>query len=573
MALINLLTDLSSFYNDNPYSKKYKANSPYATMPYALSKGSFDQKSLKFGVGTASDRPGGGHSNQPFVTITAENSFDLSKEDLAHTGGKDMFIRGGSLLLKHIKNDEVRISKFLASPTGLLWITQQEGLTKHANSYIHLPGDIFPYGFRNSFYNPASTLIQIAGGSEGLHVNRQGLNPLSFGDQNSYYNKTTPILGETDNYSSLSKNRLVLLADSKIYNLPIDPSDRDRNKALKGFNISRTETFIVGKNLRVTNTFKDTSTFNREMESSSNFSTLTSLEFPQQNVLKSQGSTALSNIGDFREKVPQDEVQFKSFLAQTKYQNFNLQKTYGISDPGNKGLKDVTKPYNVNSTDELNALSIYSSQQVNSDYSNSDLCPFYFQVINNDDPSIYEFIHFRAYLGGIQDTYGAAWSSHTYSGRGETFYTYGNFSRGLTFGFKVAVESYGEQKSQYEKLNFLASTLAPDYSDAGYMRGNLIKITIGDYLSEIPGFITSLTYNISEESPWDIGRNIDGEREEDKMILPQIIDVSVSFTPLHNFLPRKSRNWDTILSEENEIINKVTAPFISMGKDNQGYKS
>ena len=125
MSLINLLSDLSSFYPGNPFSQQYKGGNAYATPPYAIAKGSFDQKSLKFNVGTSSDRPGGGHSGQPFVTVSSKDSFDLPIEDLAHTGGKDMFIRGGTLVTKHIKNDVIRIGKFLTSSSGLLWIAQQ----------------------------------------------------------------------------------------------------------------------------------------------------------------------------------------------------------------------------------------------------------------------------------------------------------------------------------------------------------------------------------------------------------------------------------------------------------------
>ncbi len=46
----------------------------------------------------------------------------------------------------------------------------------------------------------------------------------------------------------------------------------------------------------------------------------------------------------------------------------------------------------------------------------------------------------------------------------------------------------------YKKLNYLASTLAPDYTAAGFMRGNIVRLTLGGYLYEQPGFISSLTY-------------------------------------------------------------------------------
>jgi hypothetical protein len=38
----------------------------------------------------------------------------------------------------------------------------------------------------------------------------------------------------------------------------------------------------------------------------------------------------------------------------------------------------------------------------------------------------------------------------------------------------------------YKKLNYLASICAPDYSANGYMRGNIITLTIGGYFYEQP---------------------------------------------------------------------------------------
>ena len=48
----------------------------------------------------------------------------------------------------------------------------------------------------------------------------------------------------------------------------------------------------------------------------------------------------------------------------------------------------------------------------------------------------------------------------------------------------------------YRKLNYLASTLAPDYTDAGFMRGNIVRLTLGGYLYEQAGFISSLNYEV-----------------------------------------------------------------------------
>jgi hypothetical protein len=95
----------------------------------------------------------------------------------------------------------------------------------------------------------------------------------------------------------------------------------------------------------------------------------------------------------------------------------------------------------------------------------------------------------------------------------------------------------------YKKLNYLASSLAPDYSPDGYMRGNLVQLTIGGYLYEQPGFITGLTYEMSDDSPWEIGIGTT-ETPNDPSVkeLTQIIRVSgFQFTPIQRFVPRKQQ--------------------------------
>ena len=57
---------------------------------------------------------------------------------------------------------------------------------------------------------------------------------------------------------------------------------------------------------------------------------------------------------------------------------------------------------------------------------------------------------------------------------------------------------------QWKKLNYLASSLAPDYSADGYMRGNLVELTIGGWLYKQVGFIGGFALTLPEESPWEI---------------------------------------------------------------------
>ena len=151
-------------------------------------------------------------------------------------------------------------------------------------------------------------------------------------------------------------------------------------------------------------------------------------------------------------------------------------------------------------------------------------------------------MHFRAFIDSFSDSYTGEWDSVRYLGRGEKFYNYKGFDRTISLAFTVAAQSKEELIPMYKKLNYLASNLAPDYSEFGYMRGPLVELTMGGYLYEQVGFITQLTYDIPEESPWEIGinSNIEGGSDDTVKELPHMIRVTgFSFTPIHNFVPSK----------------------------------
>ena len=150
-----------------------------------------------------------------------------------------------------------------------------------------------------------------------------------------------------------------------------------------------------------------------------------------------------------------------------------------------------------------------------------------------------------------------------YVGRGDKFYNYSGFSRDISFSFKVHPQSRAEMRSIYQKLNLLAASLAPDYR-GGYMKGNLIRLTIGDYLYIVPGFISSLTYTIPEESAWEIALSSPEDGQDYGMLeTPKYFDVSVSFTAIHDFAPQLGTTAQTAFITPQATVENV---FLS-GKD------
>jgi hypothetical protein len=173
-----------------------------------------------------------------------------------------------------------------------------------------------------------------------------------------------------------------------------------------------------------------------------------------------------------------------------------------------------------------------SKRTSNSISSKTDIIKFRIAIVNPKSPSTQDeasILNFRAYIDEFSDSYGADWGSQTYMGRGEKFYKYNNFTRDISLGFTIVADNATHLSTMYNQLNRLAASIAPTYTDAGYMAGNLHRLTVGDYLYGQWGIMSGFTYEIIEDSPWEI--------TEGKQV-PMYIKVSgIKFTPIHNFRP------------------------------------
>ena len=248
------------------------------------------------------------------------------------------------------------------------------------------------------------------------------------------------------------------------------------------------------------------------------------------------------------------------------YQTKNMAVRVNIGDPGQRanksyasystGVIDTTTGKPTGPLDQITALPIYRSSAVDTELPVNDLVKFRIAAIDGSDPQFKTFMHFRAFIDSFSDSYNASWGSVRYLGRGENFYNYNGFDRTISLSFTVAAQSKPELIPMYKKLNYLASNLTPDYSPFGYMRGPLVQLTMGGYLYEQVGFITALTYDIPNDTTWEIGLsdtagdptisstagldNLKSISDSSVKELPHRINVSsFQFTPIHDFRPGK----------------------------------
>lgn len=259
----------------------------------------------------------------------------------------------------------------------------------------------------------------------------------------------------------------------------------------------------------------------------------------------------------------------------------------GSRTRANRGLNSINNINNGVGQDKINLTPLYNhSGDPLQDKGARDMIKFCIEVIDNNTTSQTSPLHFRAYITDFSDNIGADWNSQKYMGRGENFYTYQGFSREVSFKLMVAAQSKQEMMPLYQKLNFLASSLHPDYSSGGFMRGNLHKLTIGEWFYRTPGILKSMNISVDNNYPWEIkytepetgtqvgnasnttkfgakdfqknvpqnfskirdikpeiGENFQNSNSDaDMMELPQMLSIQFSFVPILNNLPKLAKD-------------------------------
>ena len=552
-------------------------------------------KDLKFG----NDRIYGGSSNQPYIQTPIPDQID--DRALSY----DFILRGGANAVQDSLIDIKRLGKYfidLKSPSGLLFVAKQNLLSRTAVRTQASTGLL-----NEGVYTPLSTLAQAGLVAFGGHVNKQGLNPFASTGPTSdneflYGVKVTPQQSTLSNrliqlYGTKFLTRPNSTPNSRFLGMNDISADPQILISYDGgpgseLGIGKTNIKLSNPTVRVNALIDITDpTVNyltlgyRGLNSVTNQTTGNTNQSINPNIPGQLGEIniesdefQLDNFRRIKEYVPtlyqqdfrnglrqaiQSEAQSQTTLmsqapSYIPGDNLIIEQRVNLGDPGNKTGKNLwsytsgigTSPTSLlygaasnNSIDRINALEIYQSEAPNNELGN-DLVKFRIGVIDNNTPSKKTYIHFRAFLDQISDAYNADWQATKYIGRGENFYTYNGFDRKVSLSWTVAAQSKAELIPMYKKLNYLASVCSPDYSSFGYMRGNIVTLTVGGYFYEQPGIITGLSYEMNDDnSSWEIGINDVGASDQSVKELPHLIKVTgFNFIPIHTFVPRLQQN-------------------------------
>ena len=274
-----------------------------------------------------------------------------------------------------------------------------------------------------------------------------------------------------------------------------------------------------------------------------------SLTWNQSQIIGEEKNTGIGSgkpsLQDFRKKlIDENELTTSTIMSLAPdYNTKNIERRVGLGDPG-KTLPSVLK-YSINGValDKINASGFTSGTVPDHGGERNDLAKFSIGILRNDGTGVSDYLNFRAFINSFDDKYNADWGETQYVGRGDKFYNYKGFNRSVSMGWTVYAQSKAELIPMYKKLNFLASSLAPDYSSGGYMRGNLARLTVGGYLYNTLGIIKSISYTVPQESTWEIGINDDGmDFDNSVKELPHMINVTgFDFIPIENTIPQKGK--------------------------------
>lgn len=536
------------------------------------------------------DMPGGGDSGLPYIKFgieeeTASTAFkkyfqiNRTSLDFPARGGSVTQVLGQTPQTPSSEIDRIRIEKFLKEDRrGAAFLLKQKGL-QSSNPKIQT-GDAFyksvteklPGLFINTqVYNDNKNLLaQVSTMGTGNHITRIGnvINNV----QERYY---ADIVGRelTMEVAEVQRtNRLTILANLKldqktqasflginyISNVSENSNDYVDTLTLERLGISplrdRLFSYLGGPGsvygIGTTTILRATDTTEAADFQLPDGTPMSDLAWTYDKIRNRQGGKTLpqngmiKNYSDFRNNYAggtslNDEGWGKPGNIDVRFFDGRVDKLNKIAqyslDRSENPFKTDVQPLDVKGT-------------VVNNENRQDLIKFGFECLGNSKEADSVILLFRAYLSSITDNNSATYNGFKYMGRGENFYVYQGFDRTVSFSFKIAIGSREELDSSYKKLNYLISQIYPDYNSlTNFMTSPLIRLTIGDYMYRVHGFLESVNVTIDQNSSWEI---------DDDNQLPHLLEVQVSFKPILNELPRRGRNMTDVPS----IIRQTNVP-------------
>jgi len=530
-------------------------------------------------------------------------------------------MRGGMVTaLNRSAVDALRIGKFLISPKGILFNIKQVGL-QLTNPNVESPFGIasLPFLQTTKIWTPSNLLANITGNALGLHFKRHGLLPI--GDVMSYEDNVVrfrpnipdPGLGVSPQQSF---NRLNMLRNEFFLGSLPDSKFGSIIKGVAGFvkgalGIEGTPIMtlsgltgpksVYGIGLTTIRRYTDTSVHNKFYpgtdksisKGSSPGSSIDKYSTLAYGKLGRNSDTFLgpplpntspTEFNDFREnafalKIDKSRAktpfignpEISDYIRNNPISKFGMGNqglTSGVDRSDYQGKKDKkTDKYKKDSDgnliglglgDRINSL-LVDDPKIDSLGNKKDQIRDYVKFQFKDVDGTSNIMVFRATFGTLTDNFNPNWAAKQYMGRPDPVYIYESYSRDITFDFTVYADTRENMKPMWQKLNKLASYTTPEYDTRGRASSPIMKLTLGDYLVDQPGFLSTFNITTDGAHPWDINL----ESSEDMFQMPMIVKVNISYKIINQKLPQRTA-W--FFGNEVEDLNDGEKKGLSLGR-------
>jgi hypothetical protein len=215
----------------------------------------------------------------------------------------------------------------------------------------------------------------------------------------------------------------------------------------------------------------------------------------------------LHGINGFTKPYPNSEDDYRSSATYTddiRSDNTRLGLFNGITSA--KYMKD---PMNYDPTGSP----LTNIHDINGNYADLDFIKLKFIV-----PDVYpDGISFRAFIKDIKHDAKGDYEEQRYVGRPERFIVYKGMSRSVDFTLYLVAFSADELTGVWARANMLNKLVYPINNSAGFMTAPIVKLTVGNILTNQPGYVTDIGMNFTD-MPWDI----DSE-------LTQVIELQIKY--------------------------------------------
>jgi len=251
-------------------------------------------------------------------------------------------------------------------------------------------------------------------------------------------------------------------------------------------------------------------------------------------VIKDYQTMAYGDIPDRVAGITANTYDFRSTLSgkeleraeKEDYNTKNINTRVNFGNPGKLGESENRVDWgNTDLTgdryDKINALDL--------DESGNDLVNMWFQADGGQK------VQFRGTAKGITETFSPSWDPIKYNGRADQAYKYTTFERSVSFNFQAYATSRIEMKPMWKKLQYLSTMTMPQYGGAAGYQGTLVTFRLGSLYNGKLAFIESLSYTMSDETPWEISM-LDSENPLGE--LPMGVDISIGLKILGSNRPQ-----------------------------------